>query len=212
MFSGGRDSTLAAMRLAEAGYELILVTITSDHLFGLDAVRRRTREFAGLLPAATKWMHVRQPAALATDTSFYEQTCLSCHHAYVVVAAAVAVSLGASRLAFGYTSYQAHWPEQTPLAIERLGTVLAENGVELMLPVHDLRSRDEASSELERRGLSGMALEQKCARQITNVELDAERLCAQVALWEGAIRASMDKLNTIPMAITDTGEIGEAKA
>lgn len=212
MFSGGRDSTLAAVRLAEAGFELILVTITSDHLHGLHLVEQRLRELRGLVPARTRWMHVKQPLDLATDTSFYEQTCLPCHHAYVVVAAAIAINLGAAQLAFGYTHYQSHWPEQTPLAIERLRALVEESGVELLLPVHDLQSRKQASDELEHRGLTSLALEQKCVRQVTNIQLDDERLHAQVALWEEAIRASINKLDSIPMAIISTGEIGKIHA
>jgi len=50
----------------------------------------------------TPWLRARQPTELQTDTSFYEQTCLPCHHAYVVVSGVLARRLGAHRLAFGY--------------------------------------------------------------------------------------------------------------
>jgi hypothetical protein len=203
MFSGGRDSSLAALRLAASGPAPTLVTISSDHLFGLEAVRIRLRELRRFLPGSTRWLRIDQPRQLATDTSFYEQTCLSCHHAYVVAAAAVGRSLGATRLAFGYTGYQSDWPEQTPLATGRLGAVLADYGIRLELPVFDLTSREEVQAQLERAGLSPEALEQKCSRQVTNVKLDDVRLAAQIALWENAIRCSMDALDTIPMAIVE---------
>jgi hypothetical protein len=191
MFSGGRDSTLAALRLNEAGQRLVLVTVTSGHLVGLDRVRRRLGEVARRLPPDTPWVRVRQPEELGTDTSFYDQTCLPCHHAYVVVSAVIARALGASRLAFGYAGYQSDWPEQTPLAVSRLAALLERHGIELVLPVYDLHSRDEAVAELTTRGFGSDSLEQKCLRQVFNVALDEARLAQQVELWEKAIETSM---------------------
>ena len=212
MFSGGRDSSIAAVRLGETGPPLTLVTITSDHLYGIEAVRLRLAELAKHLPADTRWLRIKQPVDLATDTSFYEQTCLPCHHAYVVVAAVVARALNAGRLGFGYTGYQSDWPEQTPVAIARLRAVLADYGIALELPVADLASREEAEVELQGLGLSSASLEQKCSRQVTNLVLDEERLLAQVSLWEGAIRRSMDELDRIPAAIMDDATIGDIAA
>ena len=58
MFSGGRDSTLAAIRLSQQFDRLLLATITSDHLVGIDSVRRRLTELAPLLPPGSEWLHV----------------------------------------------------------------------------------------------------------------------------------------------------------
>src|SRR5215472_5668597 len=90
MFSGGRDSTVAALRMCESGAVPVLVTVSSWHLVGIDRVRERVREIGRWLPAGTPWLIIRQPIELQTDTSFYERTCLPCHHAYVVAGAAVA--------------------------------------------------------------------------------------------------------------------------
>jgi hypothetical protein len=118
MFSGGRDSTLAALRLHRSATPLSLVTVTSSHLIGLNLVRRRLSELSKVLPETTPWLNVRQPVDLKTDTSFYEQTCLPCHHAYVVVSGAIAALTGIRSLAFGYAGYQNNWPEQTPVPSE----------------------------------------------------------------------------------------------
>ena len=166
-------------------------------------MKLRLGELAGVLPHQTRWLRVIQPADLATDTSFYERTCLPCHHAYVVVAAAMARSVGTSRLAFGYTRYQSDWPEQTPLATTRLAAILAEYGITLELPVADLCSREEAVAELCDLGLSSTSLEQKCSRQVSNVVLDEPRLRAQISLWEEAIRRSIDELDKIRAAIVE---------
>src|SRR3546814_19775209 len=59
MFSGGRDSALAALRLIASGIQPILVTISSDHLFGIQAVRDRLNEMRDLLPEGTRWLRIR---------------------------------------------------------------------------------------------------------------------------------------------------------
>jgi len=208
MFSGGRDSTLAAVRLHRKGTRIALVTVTSSHLVGIDRVKRRLGELSVIMPPDTPWIQVRQPVDLRTDTSFYEQTCLPCHHAYVVVSAAIATAAPARRLAFGYAGYQADWPEQTPLAVSRLRRVLARHGIQLELPVYDLPSREAALAELASLGMSGEALEQKCLRQVTNVALTDERLGRQVDLWEQAIDHSMVALPGIRMEVLDRASLG----
>jgi predicted subunit of tRNA(5-methylaminomethyl-2-thiouridylate) methyltransferase len=180
MFSGGRDSSVAAVRMSEQGIRPVLVTITSWHLHGIDRVRERIREIKPRMPADIPWLIIRQPVELRTDTSFYEQTCLPCHHAYVVAGAVIAAKAGVMSLAFGYTSYQSEWPEQSPLAVERLTSVLDRHGIELVLPVYDLRSREEVFEELTASCLSKAALEQKCIQQVRNVRLGQERLAQQI--------------------------------
>lgn len=209
MFSGGRDSSLAAVQLHEEGYELTLLTVASDHLTGVQAVKRRLHELKHHLPSSTKWLLIKQPKELLTDVSFYEQTCLPCHHAYVVIASALAVSLRARFLAFGYVGYQNGWPEQTPLATARLGSLLAKYGTELLLPVYDLGSKEAVLRKLAEAGLSTESLEQKCSRQVTNVELSQELLEQQISLWEGAIEHSIRQLGAIHIAELEKSTLGE---
>jgi hypothetical protein len=201
MFSGGRDSTLAAMRLHLLGVPVTLVTVTSTHLVAIESVRRRLTELLQHLPGDTRWLLVQHPEELRTDTSFYEQTCLPCHHAYVVASAALAGWLGARRLAFGYAGYQMDWPEQTPLAVARLADVLTRYDIKLELPVYDITSRAAAMAELEGFGLSPDSLEQKCLRQVTNVALPEARLRQQIELWEAAIDRSMQALDMIQVEV-----------
>jgi hypothetical protein len=210
MFSGGRDSTLAAARLHEEGAVVTLVTLSSDHLRGINRVHDRLRDMRHVVPTETVWIHLRQPTDLKTDTSFYERTCLPCHHAYVVAAAVIAKAAHASTLAFGYAGYQNTWPEQTPLAVDRLRFVLHTYGIRLNLPVYDIGSREEACAELARRGLTTEALEQKCLRQVSNVALAPERLQAQVSLWEAAIVASLSSIAAINLEVLDVKTVGRA--
>jgi hypothetical protein len=62
MFSGGRDSTIAAVRLSRVVSELILVTVTSSHLVGIDRVRQRIAELRPILPRGSTWLHVGVPS------------------------------------------------------------------------------------------------------------------------------------------------------
>jgi hypothetical protein len=208
MFSGGRDSSLGAVRMYEQGFAPILVTVSSWHLVGIERVRERVRELCRHLSRHLPWLVVRQPEELRTDTSFYEQTCLPCHHAYVVAGAAVAAKAGVNILAFGYAGYQNAWPEQTPLAIESLTATLRRHGIRLALPVYDLVSRDQAVAELKARRLSTEALEQKCIQQVNNVTLNTDRLKRQIELWEQAINASIVGLRAIEIEVIEATAAG----
>ena len=207
MFSGGRDSTIAAVRLADAGEGLVLVTVSSGHLIGIDRVRSRVLELRAVLPPDTRWVTVRQPRDLRTDTAFYKRTCLPCHHAYVVIAAAFARMTASPKVAFGYVSYQNSWPEQTALAVTRLRAVLDHFRLGLVLPAYDLASRDQAIAELIARGLNGNALEQKCLRQVSNVALGQLVLESQIERWATALEASLASLEAIELTIMDSVRI-----
>lgn len=208
MFSGGRDSTIAAARLCHAGSALSLVTISSGHLVGIERVRSRIQEMGSILPSSTRWLHVRQPTALLTDTTFYEKTCLPCHHSYVVASSVLAYRFGVRKLAFGYTHYQSGWPEQSPMAVASLTSLLSRYGIELLLPAYDLDSRATAERELIQLGLSSASLEQKCLQQIQNVSLADEPLREQITLWERAIDESISKLREIKIEILEDVTIG----
>ena len=200
MFSGGRDSTLAALRLHKEGHNITLITVKSDHLYGIESVHHRLRELRNILPANTPWLAIEQPSQLRTDTSFYEMTCLPCHHAYVVIAAALSLRLKASALSFGYAGYQNTWPEQTPLATSRLRAVLRRHNIDLHLPVYNIDSRQQVIDELGAFGVTADSLEQKCLQQVHNIELSEDKLTAQIALWEQAIEESINKLHLIEIA------------
>jgi hypothetical protein len=126
-----------------------------------------------------------------------------------VVSGVLAGLTGSRRLAYGYAGYQNSWPEQTPLAVERLRAVLARYGIELELPVYDLASREAVVAELQAHGLSARSLEQKCLRQVTNLILSEQRLRQQVKLWESAIDCSMANLEKIELDVLSKATLGE---
>ncbi len=207
MFSGGRDSSLSALRLYDKGITPVLVTISSDHLVGIDAVHKRLSELKNLLPAETGWIRVLQPKQLFTDQSFYDKTCLPCQHAYIIVAAKLLRMMNAQIIAMGYTSYQSDWPEQTPLAIECLHSVLAKHGIKILFPVYDIRSKIDAELELSKYSLSTLSLEQKCSKQITNIALAPEMLRKQIGGWEKAINESLEHLDNLELEILESKKL-----
>jgi len=209
MFSGGRDSTLAAVRLASVSTPLYLATVTSAHLIGLGAVRKRLLELEPLLPSTTRWLHVIQPTSLPGAGELMARTCLPCHRAYTAIGVALAKRFHAPCLAFGYARYQSAWPEQTPLAIERLGLVLFARGIQLTLPVYNLASKAEASEQLRRLNLSPAALEQKCLQQVSNIALEGPRLEKEIAVWELALRNTLAALETIVLDIVVDAPLSE---
>lgn len=192
MFSGGRDSTLAALRLAASGRAITLVTISSNHLVGVVNVKRRLLELAQHLPGDTVWRRIQQPLSEAAFGAAFSKTCLPCQHDYALAGAVVARELGVGRLAMGYASYQNDWPEQTQLATTELSSVLAEFGIGLDLPVYDLTSKEAAVAELEENGLSTQSLEQKCIKQVFNVALSDNDLKIHVAHWANTLRKSLN--------------------
>lgn len=199
MFSGGRDSSIAALRLAQQGRPLVLATISASHLHGVDAVKRRLLELLPYVPEGTRWIRVSQPNTGAKFGGLFERTCLPCQHDYALSGAIIAHKIGADRLAFGYVTYQQDWPEQSPPATSALEAVLSKRGITLELPVYDLRSKEEAIGELARLGLSSESLEQKCSRQIFNVALSPTDLTKHVAKWAGELTATLARAEDIEL-------------
>lgn len=209
LFSGGRDSTLATIRLSSLFDRLILVTVTSGHLVGIESVQSRLGELKSHLPADTRWLNIAQPPALPSDRLFQATTCLPCHRSYTVIGSIVAARLKADSLAFGYTKYQSDWLEQTPEATECLIRVLGSRNINLVLPVYDVASKNDAMTELEQYGLSTTALEQKCLQQQFNVSLDPSKAKEELNAWERALTETLDDQAGIELDILADRKLGE---
>ena len=192
LFSGGRDSTVAALRLAQAFPTLTLLTVTTEHLVGIERVVQRLRELKTVLPETVKWVHaVAKPTALVTIGQDTIESCLPCHHVYLRTAMVIARRFGCKTIALGYASYQNTWLEQTPYAVEALESVLAEFDVSLLLPSAGLTSKAEAATVLRANGLNDDALEQKCTKQQFNsTGLTTQESMAEIDAWKIALRKS----------------------
>jgi hypothetical protein len=209
LFSGGRDSTLAAIRLSAVVEKLILLTVTSEHLIGIDVVRKRLVELKRYLPGDTRWINMVQPAAMPSDRLFQAATCLPCHRSYTALGIIAATRFNAECLAFGYTRYQSDWLEQTPQSIECLTRVLASHGMNLLLPVSDIATKHDAILELEKYSLSTVALEQKCLQQQFNTTLKPSEIENEIAAWEKALTEALRGLSGLKPEILADIIIGD---
>jgi hypothetical protein len=207
MFSGGRDSTLAAVRLAQNGDKLILVTVTSGGLTGIERVSRRLKELRPLLSDDTCWVHVRFPED--AERAANEKTCLTCHQAYIVAGAMVADKFDAKHIALGYSGYQASWAEQTPYAICKLNTVLNSNGFELVLPVTNILQKEDAVQELRSNGLNEDPLEQRCVRQIIDPCFVGDELHRAVDAWVNELVKAMSGRQPMSLDIMATQQFSD---
>jgi hypothetical protein len=186
MFSGGRDSSLAAARLATIQEHILLVTMVSDHLVGLDRVEERLVELSRCGVRGT-WLAVRQPDLAIGPILRESKTCLPCQLSYAFAGAGIAKLVGSHSVAFAYTDYQATWPEQTPLAISILQKAYLQIGLSLQLPVRDLASKGAAVDGLRAYRMSPVALEQKCLRAIQCVAPTSTELSSAIAMWSAAL-------------------------
>jgi hypothetical protein len=183
MFSGGRDSTLAALRLSNIWRHIKLLTITTEHLVGLDDVKKRLVELRQHLPADTEWLHALLPQTLGLQKSSDIKTCLSCQQTYIVSAVKIAESYQTKHIALGYSGYQSNWPEQTPYAGDRLTQLLKAAGIEVVYPVIDIARKEDAIAELASYNLTEQALEQKCMRRQSSLILEGDVLYREVDAW-----------------------------
>lgn len=209
MFSGGRDSTLAAVRLAQKWEKLVLVTVTTTNLKGIERVRQRLVELKPYVPSNTEWLNITVPHTLGSYRRSTVPTCLPCHQAYLVTGAMIAEQYGSKHLALGYTGYQSTWVEQTPYAIESLGAILGSVELNLNLPVIDITSKEQVIAELITHNLSESSLEQKCSRQLNDPGLPFELMRQEIDGWGKELREALANRQNINLEILDKRILSE---
>ena|ERR1043165_25880 len=183
LFSGGRDSTLAAVRLADIGYSLRLLVLTGPTLVGFEAVQRRLGELASVLPTDTTY-YVASPSPVRSEKL---GGCFPCQLRGVAAAVALARTVGACAVATGYSGYQSGWLEQSPTATDELRRILASHQIRLELPVYNVSSKEGVMRELERRSLQASSFEQKCIVQQQNPKLSHNETFAAISHWTQAL-------------------------
>lgn len=208
LFSGGRDSSIAAARMADQGEALHLITVIATHLQGIDLVERRIEELENILPAGSEWWIIQQPNLSEKFGDDFTRTCLPCQHDYLLTGARFARVAQSNRVALGYTHYQSDWPEQTPEAVSILRKLAPEFGFEFDFPVYNLNSKSQAIEELSSRDLSEHALEQKCTRQIHNLRLGRETLREHLRNWERWLRVNFEALESLEIEILKQRRLG----
>ena len=166
-------------------------------------------ELKRILPGDTLWIHLNDHRIVSQPLSLAQKTCLPCFLKYVSLGVIIARRVHASSLAFGFTAYQSSWPEQTHYAVENLRKVLSEYGIMLETPVYDLKTKEAAIEELQALGLSISALEQKCSRQVNNIEIASKNLKNAIDEWINVLSVLISTNLSLDMSIIFQCNLGD---
>jgi len=167
--SGGRDSTLSVVRLLEAGYGVVACTLAASAVDKVEIPKRRAQElstkytnYAWNMIDMTEWDEAIKSWVAERIPEPLPKSCLLCALSKITAIIPLCSERGIGKICLGYTQYQASWAEQTPYAIELQERYLQARGLDLLLPVRDLASKNDARSELLASDLSVDALENPC--------------------------------------------------
>lgn len=184
MLSGGRDSFLAACRLLESpeNYKLKMVTFdngcscqsgnvkdVADRIikkYGPDRC-----EYLGVINICGIWREFFLPylnmKPIDQQCSFSGMTpsqfnCLTCRTSMYIASILLAKKNGAAYIAEGSREDQKFVIELPGMALERYPRLVESEGLELILPVYDLKDDWLRDNELLRRGFISKSKEPKC--------------------------------------------------
>jgi hypothetical protein len=170
LFSGGRDSSLAACLLATAGRQVHLLTCDNGVCIGAEVSQHRFVELQQALSHRLEGRTVvpsmglfRRIALQNIEADFARfgknlillGSQLATHTEGIVFC----LARGLKCMAAGSTRYQSHFPEQMNVARERLQAFCREFGIEYLLPVGDFSSEDDVKYQLLDYGVSTKSLE-----------------------------------------------------
>lgn len=175
MYSGGKDSTLSAIRLRNAGYNVHFIHFDNGHMRDIDkpylTFKKTFQNKEGyffdyeLSEVSTKdlfetyyssWNHNISDPLLTSEIR-----CLSCRMAMYTILIRIAKERGFKYIAEGARISQKFMLEQIPI-IERLTKLAHEKGLELLLPVLYLEDDQLEIDELLNNGHSSKTWESKC--------------------------------------------------
>jgi hypothetical protein len=170
LFSGGRDSSLAACLLATAGRRVHLLTCNNGVCIGGDLSQHRYVELQTALGQRLEGRSVlssmglfRRVALQDIESDFARfgknLILLGSQLATHTEGIMFCLDSGLKSMAAGSTKYQEHFPEQMGVARERLRAFCGEFGVEYLLPVGDFTSEDDVKYRLLDYGVSTKSLE-----------------------------------------------------
>ncbi len=170
LFSGGRDSSLTACMLANDDHVVHLLTCATGATIGAELAdyryeelrRRFASRIAGreLIPIHGLFRRVALADIEADFQRFRKNLILlgaqlAMHTAAIVHCRAKNISCVAS----GFTTYEAHFPEQMPVAIQMIKQFMADFGIRYITPVYDYSSEDQVKYALLDFGITTKSLE-----------------------------------------------------
>ncbi|MCZ7581871.1 MAG: 7-cyano-7-deazaguanine synthase [Deltaproteobacteria bacterium] len=164
LFSGGIDSAMCAVKLADKYDEVHLVSYQNG--FGhykLSRTAKRAKEISRRYPPGKfrhtllSTMELFEPLMNEATTKDYEEIksgfvwCMSCKLAMHTRTIAYNLEHGISRVADGSSSSTTEMVEQTPFTINTIRAFYEEYGMEFETPVYD-QSREESIKTLKAMG------------------------------------------------------------
>lgn len=173
LFSGGRDSSLAAVRLIEMGYEIHLLTFDNGAIEGIARSNLRLGEFNEKIKKKIITRKIINCKELFKKIALFDiekdieslktnLICMGCKMAMHTISVNYCLKNDIKVIADGYTYYQREWPEQMPKAIEEIRDFHDKYGIEYINPVYDIKSKENAKEKLALHKLSVDSLEGKC--------------------------------------------------
>jgi hypothetical protein len=170
LFSGGRDSSLAACLLVTGGRRVHLLTCNNGVCIGGDLSQHRFVELQTALGQRLEGRTVlssmglfRRVALQDIESDFARfgknlillGSQLATHTEGIVFC----LDHGLKSMAVGSTKYQEHFPEQMGVGREKLRAFCGEFGIAYQLPVGDFATEDEVKYRLLDYGVSTKSLE-----------------------------------------------------
>ncbi|MEW5722769.1 MAG: hypothetical protein AB1896_06660 [Thermodesulfobacteriota bacterium] len=167
MFSGGLDSTVAAIQMARRFRRLVLVTADFPYTINLRASTRNLARLQAAFPKTSIEQRLvnasplrrRVWAGFCRDYFTFCQgrglglTCLGCKISMMLAAIKVCLRERLGHLSNGMTRSQSGHPDCLPEMVNRFGEFMAEYNIVYINEVYDIRTRGEENRLLEQYGL-----------------------------------------------------------
>ena len=175
MYSGGKDSTLAAIRLRNQGYNVHFIHFDNGYMMDQDKPYLTFKkvfenkdgfyfdyEYSTIdIKDIFESYYSNWNSSLGDIFLTSEIRCLSCRMAMYTEVIRIAKKEGFKYIAEGARISQKFMLEQLPI-IDRISKLSHENGIELLLPVLNLKDDEKEKQELINNGYSSKTWESKC--------------------------------------------------
>lgn len=171
LFSGGRDSSLAACLEANAGRDLLLMTARTGATIATDVVSNRVEEIRRAFPSiAVEWHQPHSAgifrriaiANIESDFAKYKTNLILLGHQLAIQCEGITLALrrGIPRVISGFSGYQAdEYMEQMPVAISVSRRLFKAYDLTFETPIAGYESLNEVKFQLLDFGVTTKSLE-----------------------------------------------------
>lgn len=173
LFSGGRDSSLAACVLAEKGFHVHLLNLDNGASIANNIAEYRVNELVNRftnnmtsIPRKSCFGLFKQIAISSIENDFAKYRsnliCLGCKLAMHTEAIVECIIRGIKLSADGANKYQSHFPEHTSVFLNFLRSFYSLFGIDYINPVIDYENVRDVKTSLLQYNISPKSLEGSC--------------------------------------------------